>query len=65
VDLVGSSSNATSKWAAKLGLHLQSSTLKDNESGEPRHVQQRKRLNVRYATLPLASPPSDRRIHTH
>ena len=27
----GSSSNATSKWAAKLGMHLQSSTLKDDE----------------------------------
>src|SRR5215470_5525386 len=32
----GSSSNATSRWAAKLGMHLQSSTLKDDESGEPR-----------------------------
>src|SRR3954465_14932268 len=29
----GSSSNATSKWAAKLGMNLQSSTLKDDESG--------------------------------
>src|SRR5438876_2308511 len=38
----GSSSNATSKWAAKLGMNLQSSTLKDDESGEPLHVQQRK-----------------------
>src|SRR6266704_653593 len=38
----GSSSNATSKWAAKLGMNLQSSTLKDDETGEPLHVQQRK-----------------------
>src|SRR5688500_20299752 len=38
----GSSSNATSKWAAKLGMHLQSSTLKDDETDEPLHVQQRK-----------------------
>ena len=36
----GSSSNATSVWAAKLGMHLQSSTLKDDETGEPFHVQQ-------------------------
>src|ERR671910_620626 len=42
----GSSSNATSKWAAKLGMNLQSSTLKDDESGEPLHVQQRKQIEV-------------------
>jgi alkanesulfonate monooxygenase SsuD/methylene tetrahydromethanopterin reductase-like flavin-dependent oxidoreductase (luciferase family) len=42
----GSSSNATSKWAAKLGMHLQSSTLKDDESGEPLHVQQRKQIEA-------------------
>src|SRR5471032_2550509 len=38
----GSSSNATSRWAAKLGMNLQSSTLKEDESGEPLHVQQRR-----------------------
>jgi len=36
----GSSSNATATWAAKLGMNLQSSTLKDDETGEPFHVQQ-------------------------
>ncbi|CAN7551515.1 MULTISPECIES: LLM class flavin-dependent oxidoreductase [Ensifer] len=36
----GSSSNATAVWAAKLGMNLQSSTLKDDETGEPFHVQQ-------------------------
>jgi len=36
----GSSSNATARWAAKLGMNLQSSTLKNNETGEPFHVQQ-------------------------
>lgn len=30
----GSGSNATARWAAKLGMNLQSSTLKDDESGE-------------------------------
>src|ERR1700688_2420582 len=30
----GSASNATSLWAAKLGMNLQSSTLKEDESGE-------------------------------
>jgi len=42
----GSSSNATSQWAAQLGLNLQSSTLKTDESGEPLHVQQRKQIEA-------------------
>jgi len=36
----GAGSNATAVWAAKLGLNLQSSTLKNDETGEPFHVQQ-------------------------
>ena len=36
----GSSSNATAVWAAQQGMNLQSSTLKDDETGEPFHVQQ-------------------------
>jgi len=40
----GSSSNATATWAATLGMNLQSSTLKDDETGEPLHVQQRKQI---------------------
>jgi alkanesulfonate monooxygenase SsuD/methylene tetrahydromethanopterin reductase-like flavin-dependent oxidoreductase (luciferase family) len=36
----GAGSNATAVWAAKLGMNLQSSTLKYDETGEPFHVQQ-------------------------
>ncbi len=36
----GAASNATAAWAAKLGMNLQSSTLKFDETGEPFHVQQ-------------------------
>jgi alkanesulfonate monooxygenase SsuD/methylene tetrahydromethanopterin reductase-like flavin-dependent oxidoreductase (luciferase family) len=36
----GSATNATAVWAAKLGMNLQSSTLKFDETGEPLHVQQ-------------------------
>jgi alkanesulfonate monooxygenase SsuD/methylene tetrahydromethanopterin reductase-like flavin-dependent oxidoreductase (luciferase family) len=36
----GSASNATAVWAAKLGMNLQSSTLKFDETGEPLHIQQ-------------------------
>jgi alkanesulfonate monooxygenase SsuD/methylene tetrahydromethanopterin reductase-like flavin-dependent oxidoreductase (luciferase family) len=42
----GSGSNATGVWAAGLGMNLQSSTLKDDESGEPLHVQQRKQIEA-------------------
>jgi alkanesulfonate monooxygenase SsuD/methylene tetrahydromethanopterin reductase-like flavin-dependent oxidoreductase (luciferase family) len=36
----GAATNATAEWAAKLGMNLQSSTLKFDETGEPFHVQQ-------------------------
>ncbi len=36
----GSATNATAAWAAKLGMNLQSSTLKFDETGEPFHIQQ-------------------------
>jgi alkanesulfonate monooxygenase SsuD/methylene tetrahydromethanopterin reductase-like flavin-dependent oxidoreductase (luciferase family) len=42
----GSGSDATARWAAKLGMNLQSSTLKDDESGEPLHIQQRKQIEA-------------------
>lgn len=40
----GAASDATAVWAAELGMNLQSSTLKADESGEPLHVQQRKQI---------------------
>jgi alkanesulfonate monooxygenase SsuD/methylene tetrahydromethanopterin reductase-like flavin-dependent oxidoreductase (luciferase family) len=40
----GSSSNATARWAAELGMNLQSSTLKDDETGKPFHVQQAEQI---------------------
>jgi len=36
----GAATNATAVWAAKLGMNMQSSTLKFDETGEPFHVQQ-------------------------
>jgi alkanesulfonate monooxygenase SsuD/methylene tetrahydromethanopterin reductase-like flavin-dependent oxidoreductase (luciferase family) len=36
----GAATNATAVWAAQLGMNLQSSTLKTDETGEPFHVQQ-------------------------
>ena len=40
----GAASDATAVWAAELGMNLQSSTLKWDESGEPLHVQQAKQI---------------------
>src|SRR5271168_2151178 len=42
----GASSNATAVWAAKLGVNLQSSTLKNDETGEPFHIQQAAQIRV-------------------
>jgi alkanesulfonate monooxygenase SsuD/methylene tetrahydromethanopterin reductase-like flavin-dependent oxidoreductase (luciferase family) len=36
----GAATNATAVWAAKLGMNLQSSTLKFDEGGQPFHIQQ-------------------------
>jgi len=40
----GAASDATARWAAELGMNLQSSTLKVDETGEPFHVQQAKQI---------------------
>ncbi|GGA98498.1 LLM class flavin-dependent oxidoreductase [Mucilaginibacter rubeus] len=42
----GAASNATAVWAAEQGMHLQSSTLKFDESGKPFHVQQAEQIRV-------------------
>jgi alkanesulfonate monooxygenase SsuD/methylene tetrahydromethanopterin reductase-like flavin-dependent oxidoreductase (luciferase family) len=42
----GAGSNATAVWAAKLGLNLQSSTLKNDESGKPFHIQQAEQIRA-------------------
>ncbi len=42
----GAGSDATAVWAAKLGMNLQSSTLKNDESGEPFHIQQAKQIRA-------------------
>ncbi|WUK45900.1 LLM class flavin-dependent oxidoreductase [Nocardioides sp. NBC_00368] len=42
----GSSSLATARWAAGLGMNLQSSTLKNDENGKPFHIQQREQIEA-------------------
>src|SRR5579872_5650348 len=42
----GAATNATAIWAAENGMHLQSSTLKIDESGKPFHVQQAEQIRL-------------------
>ncbi|MBM9458845.1 LLM class flavin-dependent oxidoreductase [Nocardioides sp. zg-536] len=42
----GAASNGTARWAAELGMNLMSSTLKEDESGKPFHVQQAEQIRV-------------------
>lgn len=42
----GSASDATAAWAGRMGMNLQSSTLKADETGEPFHVQQAKQIRT-------------------
>ena len=45
----GAATNATAAWAAKLGMNMQSSTLKFDETGEPFHIQQAAQIRAFHA----------------
>lgn len=42
----GAGSNATAIWAAEQRMNLQSSTLKDDESDKPFHIQQAEQIRL-------------------
>ena len=58
----GAGSNATAVWAAQSGLNLQSSTLKDDETGEPFHVQQATQIRAFRAAWKEAGHARDPRV---
>jgi alkanesulfonate monooxygenase SsuD/methylene tetrahydromethanopterin reductase-like flavin-dependent oxidoreductase (luciferase family) len=58
----GSGSNATAVWAAQMGMNLQSSTLKADESGEPFHVQQAKQIRAYRAAWTEAGHDREPRV---
>jgi len=58
----GAGSNATAIWAAKLGMNLQSSTLKNNETGEPFHVQQAAQIRAYRAAWKEAGHAREPRV---
>ena len=58
----GASSNATAIWAAKRGMNLQSSTLKNDETGEPFHIQQAKQIRAYRAAWKEAGHSREPRV---
>jgi alkanesulfonate monooxygenase SsuD/methylene tetrahydromethanopterin reductase-like flavin-dependent oxidoreductase (luciferase family) len=58
----GAASNATAIWAAKLGMNLQSSTLKTDETGEPFHVQQAAQIRAYRAAWEEAGHTREPRV---
>ena len=58
----GAASNGTAEWAAKLGMNLQSSTLKFDEGGKPFHVQQAEQIRTYRAAWKEAGHEREPRI---
>ena len=58
----GAGSNATATWAANLGMNLQSSTLKNDETGEPFHVQQAAQIRAYRAAWKEAGHAREPRV---
>ena len=58
----GAATDATAIWAANLGMNLQSSTLKFDETGEPLQVQQRKQIEAYRAAWKEAGHKREPRV---
>ena len=58
----GAATNATAEWAAQLGMHLQSSTLKFDESGKPFHIQQTEQIRAYRAAWAAAGHQRSPRV---
>ncbi|MGB3831287.1 MAG: LLM class flavin-dependent oxidoreductase [Mesorhizobium sp.] len=58
----GAATNATAEWAAKLGMNLQSSTLKFDEGGQPFHVQQAAQIRAFREAWKAAGHPREPRV---
>jgi alkanesulfonate monooxygenase SsuD/methylene tetrahydromethanopterin reductase-like flavin-dependent oxidoreductase (luciferase family) len=58
----GSATNATAEWAAGLGMNMQTSTLKFDESGQPLHVQQAEQITAFRAAWQAAGHQREPRV---
>ncbi len=58
----GAGSDATAAWAGRLGMNLQSSTLKFDETGKPFHIQQAEQIRVFREAWREAGHPGEPRV---
>ncbi|HWJ11268.1 MAG TPA: LLM class flavin-dependent oxidoreductase [Nocardioides sp.] len=58
----GAASNGTARWAAGLGMNLMSSTLKEDEGGQPFHVQQAEQIRAFREAWAKAGHPHEPRV---
>ena len=58
----GAASDATARWAGTLGMNLQSSTLKFDESGKPLHIQQADQIRAYRAAWKEAGHTREPRV---
>ncbi|MER9231580.1 LLM class flavin-dependent oxidoreductase [Mesorhizobium sp. M0622] len=58
----GAATNATAEWAAKLGMNLQSSTLKFDEGGKPFHIQQAEQIRAFHEAWKAAGHTREPRV---
>lgn len=58
----GAATDATAVWAAQLGMNLQSSTLKFDESGKPFHIQQAEQIRAYRAAWKEAGHQREPRV---
>ena len=58
----GAATNATAVWAASLGMNLQSSTLKFDETGQPFHIQQAEQIRAYRAAWKEAGHAREPRV---
>jgi alkanesulfonate monooxygenase SsuD/methylene tetrahydromethanopterin reductase-like flavin-dependent oxidoreductase (luciferase family) len=58
----GAATNATAEWAAHMGMNLQSSTLKFDETGEPFHIQQAKQIRAYREAWKIAENTREPRV---
>jgi alkanesulfonate monooxygenase SsuD/methylene tetrahydromethanopterin reductase-like flavin-dependent oxidoreductase (luciferase family) len=58
----GAATNATAAWAAGLGMHLMTSTLKFDEGGQPLHIQQTDQIEAFREAWRAAGHPGEPRV---
>ena len=58
----GAATNATAAWAGKLGMNMQSSTLKFDETGQPLHIQQAAQIRAFHAAWKEAGHAREPRV---